>query len=144
MKQFSIYVADDNSKFEDKNQCMRYELLCDEVNRVMAVLKPRPNDDLAFKNGSGYLQQSIGICESVRKQFFTICAREIPYWEKIMRECAEGRRHISHAGWIISDCSFKCLRDAYDRMSCIDLTNGKEFGQSYFVTHQDEVIDEYE
>jgi hypothetical protein len=138
----TIYIADDNSRFDDKNDCIHYEHICAEVDAAMSLLKPRPNEGCDFENGSGYLQQHIQTCELVRKQILNICALEFPYWERIIKECGYGLRHISHASRIIYDYDYRCLVSALNRLECIDFTNGKEFGQPYFVSHQDEVINE--
>lgn len=138
----TIYIADDNSRFADKNDCIHYEHLCAEVEAAMSLLKPRPNEGCAFENGSGYLQQHIQTCELVRKRILNICALEMPYWARIIQECANGLRHISHASRIICDCDNQCFTSALNRLQCIDFTNGKEFGQPYYVSHQDEVTNE--
>lgn len=138
----TIYIADDNSRFADKNDCIHYEHLCAEVEAAMSLLKLRPNEGCAFENGSGYLQQHIQTCELVRKRILNICALEMPYWARIIQECANGLRHISHASRIICDYDNQCFTSALNRLQCIDFTNGKEFGQPYYVSHQDEVTNE--
>ena len=138
----TIYIADDNSRFADKNDCIHYEHLCAEVEAAMSLLKPRPNEGCAFENGSGYLQQHIQTCKLVRKRILNICALEMPYWARIIQECANGLRHISHASRIICDYDNQCFTSALNRLQCIDFTNGKEFGQPYYVSHQDEVTNE--
>ena len=72
----------------------------------------------------------------------TVSYTHLDVYKRQIQECANGLRHISHASRIICDYDNQCFTSALNRLQCIDFTNGKEFGQPYYVSHQDEVTNE--
>lgn len=55
-------------------------------------------------------------------------------------EVANGTRHISHAGRVLSDYShdFPILWKLYFRLECINDFSGFEYEQPYFANHESE------
>lgn len=53
---------------------------------------------------------------------------------------ANGKRHPSHAGRVLSDYQqdYPCLYHAHYRFQCINNENGYEFQQPYFALNVDE------
>lgn len=133
-----ILVYESNGKrFDSYEEALKYEKLCEKIDGIMSQLLPRTK---AIEQGTDFNKYNKETLNGCLKAFCQECAKQIPTWEQWFTETANGTRHLSHIGRILSDYShdFPCLYDAYFRFSCIDFNTGYEFQQPYYVTHQDE------
>ena len=133
-----ITVFETNGKrFDSYEDALKYEKLCKKVNGIMCQLLPRTKD---IEQGIDFNKHNKETLNGCLKAFCKECAKQIPGFEQWFAETANGTRHLSHIGRILSDYSyvFPCLYDAYFRFSCTDFNTGYEFQQPYYVTHQDE------
>lgn len=103
----------------------------------MSQLLPRTKE---IEQGTDFNKHNKDTLNGCLKAFCKECAKQIPAWEQWFIETANGTRHLSHIGRVLSDYShdFPCLYSAYFRFSCTDFNTGYEFQQPYYVTHQDE------
>lgn len=134
MKKLIIYVADDGTRFDNEENCRRYEHICRKINLIMQDLRPRNNEyNLA-------VWQDITIVKNAYKNFMSICADILPDFAKTFEKCASGARHQSQASYIISDFwqDFPILDNVNYRFECIDMNTGVEYEQPYFAAHPKE------
>lgn len=133
-----IIVYETNGKrFDSYEEALKYEKLCEKVDGIMSQLLPRT---IAIEQGTDFNKHNKETLNACLKAFCQECGKQIPDWEQWFTETANGTRHLSHIGRILSDYShdFPCLYSAYGRFSCTDFNTGCEFQQPYYVTHQDE------
>ena len=133
MKKITIYESNDGTRFYKKADCEYYESICKNVNNVMGRL--RQNNEVSSRIA---IRQDIDVAREVKQGFFLICAEAIPSFNQLFKEVADGTRHISHAGRILSDYSkdFPILYDTYFRLACISETSGIEYVQPYFSNNE--------
>lgn len=133
-----IMVYEVNGKrFDDPIDAKKYEKLCEEIEAIMGWLIPRTKD---IEDGCNYQKQEVDVVKTCFKSFCLLCSKVIPLYERCFIQTAQGERHISHIGRIISDYSYDypILGDTLYRFKCISFENGCEFQQPYYVTHQEE------
>lgn len=133
MEKITIYIAVDGTRFDSKEDCKYYESICKNVSNIMARL--RPNEDVSSRIA---IKQDVDVVREVKQDFFLICAEAIPSFSQWFKEVADGTRHISHAGRILSDYSkdFPILSATYFRLECISETSCIEYEQPYFANHE--------
>lgn len=133
MEKITIYKAVDGTRFDRKADCEYYESICKNVNNVMGRL--RQNNEVSIRIA---IRQGVDVVREVKQDFFLICAEVIPSFSQQFKEVADGTRHISHAGRVLSDYSkdFPILYEAYFRLECIGETSGIEYEQPYFANHE--------
>lgn len=136
MEQITKYRADDGTEFHEKEKCVEYESLCDEILILMSRLPDIP-DSCDFQNGNGHILHDEVIFMEVRKTILEISQRFCDH--KWLQESIDGGLKIdpSWAGRMISECCPKPIYQAWHRISCT--TNDfREFGQPYFRTNPNE------
>ena len=135
MEVIITYKAVDGTRFDSKNDCESYESVIDNVNNIMSRL--RPNDEISSNVA---IRQDSDVVIEVKKDFFLLCAEVIPSFKQLFSEVADRKRHISHAGRILSDYSddFPILYKSYYRIECINQISGVEYEQPYFANHETE------
>lgn len=134
MEEITIYKTQDGSRFDKKEDAIKYEKLChkcDEINSRFVNI----NHELDSKE---FIQQNPAIVKALFAEFMDIVAEAIPDHAQFAKECGAGIRHISHIWRIISDYNVKCLDKLMYRFDCINFDTGKEFQQPYLTAHQDE------
>ena len=133
MEEITIYQAVDGTRFDSKGDCEYYESVIDNVNNIMSRL--RQNNEVSSRIA---IRQDIEVVREVKYDFFLICAEAIPSFSQWFKEVADGTRHISHAGRVLSDYShvFPILYDSYFRFECINDYSGVEYEQPYFANHE--------
>lgn len=134
MRAITIYQAEDGSRFNKKEDAIRYENLChkcDEINRRFV------NIDREL-NSKEFIQQNPVIVKVLFAEFMNVVAEAIPYYAQWAKECGAGIRHISHILKVLCDYNINCLDKLMYRFWCIDFDSGRQFQQPYFVKHQDE------
>ena len=135
MKEITIYQCEDGTRFDLEGRAKVYETLCEEVKRVMS-----PMGEITHRCdiGEEYIQHDPKDVKKALHNFLVLCANTLTGWCEPLMECAEGKRHISHADYIISECGFKTLADANYRFRCTNMESGREYQQPYYVEHEDE------
>lgn len=136
MKKLTIFETN-GKRFDSYEDALKYEKLCKKVDGIMSQLLPRTKE---IEQGTDYNKHNKETLNGCFKAFCKECAKQIPDNEAMFMEVANGIRHMSHMGRILSDYSYNlpCLYDAYHRFNCTDFNTGFEFQQPYYVTHQDE------
>lgn len=105
MRPLTVYVANDDSRFDTEGAAVAREELIAMCAEATAFLVPKPpNDGCAFFNGNGYRQQPTGSREKL--------------WAFLQSQ------------GVNRDCSGP-IGELLHRMHCIDL-NDREWGQPYF------------
>lgn len=137
IKEITIYEVND-VRFDKLNDAAKYEVLCDEIERIMSRLKPRTKE---IEDGLGYGKQNINVLKSCINDYCVVCAKLFPLYKEMFIEVANEDRHISHMGRIIYDSLYKVLKDAYFRFECIDRETGYEFQQPYYANHINEAFE---
>jgi hypothetical protein len=134
MKTSTIYIADDGSRFDKEIDCLAYELMCKEIEIIMRPLGVR-NSSTVFANGGGYYQHEsphlvkIELAKYLlKKQPDLKAAEQIVAGENVDMSCI--RRFTEYMG--------NCINQATFRLSCINYTSGREYGQPYFASHESE------
>lgn len=129
MKVITIYAADDGTRFDSAKECEKYEVVMNSVNNIMGQL--RNNNALEYDCA---IQQDRQTVKSCFNDFLELCEKTIATEAKVFRECREGKRHISHAEYVISTYSsdYPCLHRAMYRFECINEASGIEYEQPYF------------
>ena len=128
-------------RFDDPQEALKYEKLCKKVEDIMDGLEPRTE---RVNQGLECIPHSIFIVKDSFRDFCHLCADIIPSYKEWFIQTANGDRHISHIGRIISDYShdYPILQDTLFRFECISFENGYEFQQPYYVTHQEEFFED--
>ncbi|MFM6995034.1 MAG: hypothetical protein ACKOWO_07975 [Sediminibacterium sp.] len=135
MKAITIYQCNDGTRFDAENDAKEYESLCDEVKRIMEPMGERTHKcDI----GEEYIQHDPKDVKKALHDFLILCANTLTGYCKPLMECAKGKRHISHANYIISECGFKTLSDANYRFRCTNMESGREYQQPYYAKHENE------
>ena len=136
MKAIMVYEVN-GKRFDDPQKALKYENLCKKIEDIMEGLEPRTE---RVNKGLEYLPHSVFILKDCFRDFCYLCADAIPLYKEWFIQTANGERHISHIGRIISDYShdYPILQDTLYRFECISFENGYEFQQPYYVTHQEE------
>ena len=135
MEEITIYKAVDGTRFDSKKDCEYYESVIVNVNNIMSRI--RPNDKISSEVA---IRQDSDVVIEVKKDFFLLCAEVIPSYKQLFSEVADRKRHISHAGRVLSDYShdFPILYGSYFRFECINDCSGVEYEQPYFANHETE------
>lgn len=135
MQRKVIYIAEDGTRFDSEVDCLNYEALSDKCKRIMSSLyydKKELDKRNALKHDNDVVKSCFG-------HFMDLCSTAIPQSRKEFQEVKEGKRHISHAKYIIEEHSndFLCLFKAFFRFLCID-KYGIEYQQPYYVKHRED------
>ena len=140
MEIITRYRSADGVEFADKDECHKYEVLCHEVNIVMACLAAiQKRDSCEFANGSGYIQHNVEAGTSARRKILSITNHIMPHkWFE--QELAGQDVHASWAGRLIGEMNERCLRDAWYRFSCMD-AGFREYGQQYYALNPSQAKD---
>lgn len=134
MKVITIYAAYDGTRFDSAKECEKYEAVMNSVDNIMKRLR---NDKNALEHGCA-IQQDRQTVKSCLNDFLELCEKTIPTEAKVFKECKEGKRHISHAEYVVSEYSndYPCLHRAMLRFACINEVSGIEYEQPYFANNE--------
>jgi len=126
MKQITKYEAIDNTVFDTKKDCKKYEILIYNVNLAMDVLDIVVEDQKSsFLNGEGFIQHDIEDVNSVRNNLIVLtplALKREPIGLDFLLRTLEGYK------------PFKPLYLALARVDRID-KSGREFGQKYYTNN---------
>lgn len=134
MKAITIYAADDGKHFDSAKECEQYEVVMHGVDNIMKRLR---NEKNALEHGCA-IQQDRQTVKACMYDFWELCEKAIPAYEKVFKEVREGKRHISHAEYTISEYSdeYPCLQRAMYRFDCINAVSGIEYDQPYYANNE--------
>jgi hypothetical protein len=136
MKAIIKYQAKDNCEFINEKDCIEYEQRIDRVDAIMARLpKPPENDGCNFANGHGYIQHDKETLKSVWNDLLDEFKTKIEH-----KWLDESKDMIADASWVarlVGDYDIKPYWKAWNRMSNIERTTCREFGQPFYATHPD-------
>ncbi len=134
MKAITIYQCEDGTRFDLEEDAREYESICAKVNEVMSPMGERTHKcDI----GEEYIQHDPKDVKKALHGFLVLCANTLTDCYKPLMECAEGKRHISHADYIIAERGSKILVDANYRFRCTNMESGREYDQPYYAIHED-------
>lgn len=132
MKEQTIYIAEDNSRFDDQAACLRYEALCFQVAEALSPLGLLP-PGCDFSNGSGYIQHTNP------KGVATEIAKIILQHSDNVAAAQWLRGQDVHISWIARHAEGalgNCMDKALFRLQCINYTSKREYGQPFFVANE--------
>ncbi len=135
-----IYIAEDGTRFDSRDDCLSYEVILNKCISIMSLLYYNKE---ALDEGKA-IRHSKTKVKVIFDSFIDLCSKAIPQSNKELQEVKEGRRHISHAEYIISEYQndFPCLSKAMYRFMCIDKC-GIEYPQPYYAKHPAEFKGEF-
>ena len=136
MEAITKFQANDGTEFYHSENCIKYELLIENVKTIMSKLKPIP-DSCDFSNGSGYVQHEKEQLKTAKIALLEISKEYIDHkW--IQQSIDDDSVHLSYAGRLISEYSdLRPVYKAWNRLMCVD-SQFREWGQPYFATHPEE------
>jgi hypothetical protein len=142
METMTIYIAN-GKRFDDPQEALAYERLCEQVDNITKVLTPRSQ---LLEDGCDYYEHDLSVVKDCFRKFCILCSKVIPSYKEWFLQTANGDMHISHIGRILSDYShdYPILNKTLFRFDCISFENGYEFQQPYYVTHQEEFFKDME
>lgn len=134
MKHKTIFIADDDTRFDNEADCMRYEAMCIEVGLIAEKLGVKP-DSTDFANGGGYLQHANP--KLVKIELAKYLYAKDPNF-KAAKQIIDGED--VHMSWIAHymDGRYKCVGNLIGRLMCINYTSNREYGQPYYASHESE------
>lgn len=139
MKEITIYECEDGSRFDNRKEAVKYDKVIETINLIMAPIGEPVTESYSAK------QRDKGAVETTVKDLMNLCAWCIPDWSDTfgkVNKIEDLQRYI--VGRVISDYSkdWKCLHEAYFRLSCISPTSYIEYEQPYWTSHEDEYQEE--
>lgn len=133
MKEITVYECLDGSRFDNKQEAEKYEILlakCDEIESKLINI----NRDLYTNE---YIQQDVENVKNLFKLFMDLVGKTIPEYRECALECGSFNRHITHMDIPILNSKLECLKNLYNRFTCINFRDGKEYIAPYCMTDYD-------
>ncbi|GAF83388.1 unnamed protein product [marine sediment metagenome] len=131
MERIIKYIAHDGREFLDGQACLDYEADGKEIDEIMSLLHPIPEDDgCNFVNGHGFIQHERAVFMKARRALLEK-AKEFIDMHWIQESIDDETVHPSWAGRIIGESPHRYLVSAWQRISCVD-KQFREWGQSFF------------
>ena len=128
-----VYQCDDGTRFNRILDAQKYDKYYNKLHFVEeSLLGERPDD---VDKGRTSIEHSVEDVIEYRKEICRIAGEYIPEYEKMLNECGEGTRDISHAERIVSDYNVQMLSAAFFRLSCINKETGIEYQQPFYAIH---------
>lgn len=132
MKIITKYKAIDGVEFDDQAECVNYEILIRDVDNVMSLLNPIP-DDTDFYSGKGYVQQDEKIFKRVKDNLLLLIYKKIKH-DWIVKSLNGYDIHHSYISRLLSDYGINPFINAWCRISCTD-SQHREWGQPYYASN---------
>ena len=130
IKEVTIYVGTDGSRFETIKEAERYEALYEKCEKIMGQLRVREKDYA--------VRQDINLVKKVFAEFMDLCCKTIPLYKYTFTGVKNGDVHPIWAQRVITDYGARCLENAFYRFDCINMESGIEYEQPYYVNHESE------
>ena len=132
MEVITKFKAVDGKEFIHQHECMAYEVLIMQVDKIMSVLPYIPKD-CDFANGDGYIQHDTKQLRVVEIEILKLCKKHIKHhW--IQQSIDNELMHKSYVGRLLGDYDIRPLNNAWYRLMCIDKM-GREWGQAYYANN---------
>lgn len=134
MEIITKFKAIDGKEFTSKKECLKYESLIGEVDRIMSLLpSTHKDDDCSFANGEGFIQHDKAKLRKAQVEILELCKEYIDHkW--IQQTINDESVHLSYVGRLLNDYDIRPLRNAWFRFMCID-KNQREWGQPYYANN---------
>jgi len=134
MEVITKFKAIDGKEFTKQTECLKYELLIKQVDEIMALLPPTPNDDgCNFSNGGGYIKHDKQVLRNAQIKILELCKERIDHkW--IQQSIDDETVHCSWVDRLLGDYDIRPLDKAWYRFSCVDEQN-REWGQPYYANN---------
>jgi hypothetical protein len=129
MKTITLYQAVDGSNWPTEAEALKRDTLCAQVNEAMSAVRARPKV-LDAGNGDFFLQQDRDKVLSAKQAIVEVTGHDV------FKHPAADIHPQSFAGRLLDDMGGP-LRDAWWRLSCIDL-QWREWDQPYYVNNPEE------
>lgn len=133
MKEITVYECLDGSRFDNKQEAEKYEILLAKCNEIESKFI-NINRDL-YRNE--YIQQDLENVKILYKLFMNLVGEAIPEYRERALECGSFNRNMTHMDIPIFDYKLKCIKHLYDRFCCISFRDGKEYIAPYCMTYYD-------
>lgn len=133
MKEITVYECLDGSRFDNKQEAEKYEILLAKCNEIESKLI-NINRDLYTNE---YIQQDVENVKNLFKLFMNLVGETIPEYRERALECGSFNRHITHMDIPILNSKLECLKILYNRFTCINFRNGKEYIAPYCISDYD-------
>jgi hypothetical protein len=130
MKEMTIFVADDGTRFDTAKAAIDYERLCVRCRELEAMLGPHPQD-----SGERIKHPRLA---AYRKAVIALC-RELFPREPIFQHDAATIHHFSYAGRFLSEQAPRPVNHLWHRLMCVG-DDGYEYEQPFFALHPDEFV----
>jgi hypothetical protein len=129
MKESVVYISEDGCKFDNKEECFKYEAAFNKLKELFKKLPKHP-ENCDFTNGHGYIQHDADTFEKVKNTFYKMaCA----YHSDMKYEMD------NYAFWCILSDSSSPFYGYGQRFLNTDIKY-REYGQPYFKLHPEKVI----
>lgn len=122
MKVITKYVADDNTEFNNYDDCAKYEAIANELSSVLNGLFECKRTD--FQSGYGYIQHPKGTRTRLENSLKGIASR---YFNNDFSESSAN----GFMGRYINDTGLRCFNRLLTRIQCITAED-REYGQPYY------------
>lgn len=129
-------------RFDNYDEAVAYDVLCDEVNAIMAPLQERNKE---VERGELCITQNKDTLNTTFRKFIELCDRffEGKYTAHFNILIEKGRPGGTRADYIISEYSYNhIITNTYYRFKCINFDSGREYQQPYYVNHEEEFFEE--
>lgn len=127
MKVIYKYQADDGKLFDKEEECVNYELILAQVNKLLNSL-PSPKK-YHLSNGNGYIQHVPGTYAKIKSLLIKLSND----WFKPQNPFTHFNYYL---GRIIDDSNMRCLNVLSTKLMCI--RDEKEYDQPYYANHPHE------
>lgn len=126
-----MWVADDGTRFIDKDLCALYESFCRRCDDAMSTLGERPQ----LGHGEWYQHDRRDVATA--KTRLVLLARDEWPNESVWQHKPEDIHPMGIAGRIASEGSNPRFSNAWGRLMCINFDNFREYDQPYFALNPD-------
>ena len=133
MKEITVYECLDGSRFDNKQEAEKYEILLSKCNEIESKLI-NINRELYRDE---YIQQDVNNIKNLYKLFMDVVGKAIPEYRERALKCGSFNEHITHMDVPIFYSNLKCIKNLYKRFTCISFEDGKEYIAPYCMTNYD-------
>lgn len=133
MKEITVYECLDGSRFDNKQEAEKYEILLSKCNEIESKFV---NINRSLYRDE-YIQQDLENVKILYKLFMNLVGEAIPEYRERALECGSFDRNMTHMDIPIFDSKLKCIKSLYERFTCINFRDGKEYIAPYCISNYD-------
>lgn len=133
MKAITLYQANDLSRFENEQDCLKYEQICLEVKEAIKLISEK-NKILDSRRDIRRVHSPKDV-RTAFNNFMDICIKYIPIHKTSFNNVKKGVP-FKYIDWMIDDSQLKCLRDTFYRFLCINFNSGYEYCMPSFANNE--------